>query len=237
MSDQLVQIFLLALLAMANPSLLAALTVMLLLPNPKQLMVAYLLGAYLTSISVGLVIVFALPGGSTESTSKYYGGPVEDIVAGALALIIAFILGTGRDRPLEDRRRAKRDAKLKARREAGKPTESLPLRLLSKGDPRIAFVVGIILSFPGVSYLDTLDHIHRLDPGDIATVALVVAFCLIQMLLLELPLLGYLFAPDATEERVTRFKAWMGRNGRNVAVVGAGVVGAWLVARGVITLL
>ena len=38
MSSQLLDIFLLSLLAMFNPSLLAAVTVMLLLPNPKRLM-------------------------------------------------------------------------------------------------------------------------------------------------------------------------------------------------------
>src|SRR6266481_2893115 len=90
MSSQLLDIFLLALLAMFNPSLLAAVTVMLLLPNPKRLMVGYLLGAYTTSITLGLVIVFSLSGSSTESTSKHTVGPVEDIVVGLLAVAIAF---------------------------------------------------------------------------------------------------------------------------------------------------
>jgi hypothetical protein len=45
MSSDLVDIFLLSLLAMLNLSLLAAVTVMLLLPNPKRLMLGYLLGA------------------------------------------------------------------------------------------------------------------------------------------------------------------------------------------------
>src|SRR5438067_7802804 len=99
MSSQLVDIFLLALLAMFNPSLLAAVTVMLLLPDPKRLMLGYLLGAYLTSITLGLVIVFALPGSGTESTSKHTIGPAEDIVLGLLLWAIAFVLQTGRDRP------------------------------------------------------------------------------------------------------------------------------------------
>lgn len=45
---------------MFNPTLLAAVTMMLLLPNPKRLMPGYLLGAYTTSITLGLVIVFSL---------------------------------------------------------------------------------------------------------------------------------------------------------------------------------
>ena len=237
MSSQLVDIFLLSLTAMFNPSLLAAVTVMLLLPNPKQLMFGYLLGAYLTSITLGLVIVFALPGSSTESTSKHTIGPLEDIVVGLLLWALAFVLLTGRDQPFQERRRQKKDAKLKAKQEAGKPTESLPLRMLGKGDPRVTFVVGILLSFPGVSYLDALDHIHRLNPGTLATVLLVLYFCVAQLLALEIPLIGYVFSPDRTQSTITRFRDWMGRRGRPAAVIAAAVLGLWLVARGVITLL
>jgi Sap, sulfolipid-1-addressing protein len=236
MNSDLLDIFLLALLAMANPSLLAAVTVMLLLPNPKRLMAGYLLGAYMTSITLGLVIVFNLRS-STQSTSKHTISPVEDIVVGLLALAIAFVLATGRDQPFQERRREKKDAKLKARQEAGKPTESLPLRMLGKGDPKVTFVVGAVLSFPGVSYLDALDHIHKLNPGTVPTVLLVVGFCLFQQILLEIPLLGYVFAPERTQDTVTRFRAWMGRKGRTAAVIGATVIGVWLLARGLITLL
>ena len=237
MSSDLVDIFLLGLVSTFNPSLLAAVTVMLLLPNPKRLMLGYLLGAYTTSITLGLLIVFSLHGSSTESTSKHTISPVEDIVVGVIAVAIAWVLRTGRDQPLQERRRKKKDAKLKAREEAGKPTESLPLRLLGKGDPRVTFVVGAVLSFPGVSYLDALDHIHKLNPGTVPTVLLVVGFCLLQQILLELPLLGYVFAPDGTQVRVNRFKAWIGRKGRTAVVIGATVIGLILTARGVIALL
>jgi len=181
--------------------------------------------------------VFSLHGSSTESTSKHTISPVEDIVVGVIAVAIAWILRTGRDQPLQERRRRKKDAKLKAREEAGKPTESLPLRLLGKGDPRVTFVVGAVLSFPGVSYLDALDHIHKLNPGTVPTVLLVVGFCLLQQILLELPLLSYVFAPEGTQDRVSRFKAWIGRKGRTAVVIGATVIGLILIARGVIALL
>jgi hypothetical protein len=237
MGSQLLDIFLLSLLSMFNPSLLAAVTVMLLLPSPKRLMAGYLLGAYMTSITLGLVIVFSLNGSSTESTSKHTISPVEDIVVGLLAVAIAFVLRTGRDQPYQERRRVKKEAKLKAREEAGKPTESLPLRMLGKGDPKVTFVVGAVLSFPGVSYLDALDHIHKLNPGTVPTVLLVIGFCLMQQILLEVPLLGYVFAPESTQDGINRFKAWMGRKGRPAATIGAGVIGVILIARGLITLL
>jgi hypothetical protein len=108
---------------------------------------------------------------------------------------------------------------------------------LGKGDPRVTFVVGAVLSFPGVSYLDALDHIHKLNPGTVPTVLLVVGFCLLQQILLELPLLSYVFAPEGTQDRVSRFKAWIGRKGRTAVVIGATVIGLILIARGVIALL
>jgi Sap, sulfolipid-1-addressing protein len=237
MNGDLVTIFLLSLAAMANPTLIAAVTVMLLLPEPKRLMFGYLLGAYLTSISVGLLIVFTLSGSSASSTGNHSVGPVEDLVVGALALALAFVLRTGRDRPFEERRRAKKEAKLEAKREAGKPTESLPLRLLGKGNPWLTFAVGAALSFPGVSYLAALTQIHKLKASTAATVLLVVAFCLVELLLLEVPLLGYVFAPERTQQLVSAFRSWIQRRGRTAVVIGATVIGVWLLIRGILSLL
>jgi hypothetical protein len=68
-------------------------------------------------------------------------------------------------------------------------------------------------------------------------VLLVLFACVVQQLFLELPLLGYVFAPDRTEHTLTRFRSWMSRRGRTAAIISAAVLGAWLIARGVITLL
>jgi hypothetical protein len=223
-------IFVLSLLAMFNPTLLAAVTIMLLLPNPKKLMLGYLLGAYLTSIGLGLLIVFSLHGSASVSTAHELG-PAEDIVVGLLALLVAYVLGTGRDAPLQERRRRRQEAK-----EAEKK-ESFPERMLGKGSARVTFALGVVLTFPGVSYLTALDRMAKLDAGVPATVLLVLGFCLMQQLLLELPLLGYTFAPDWTKDAVARFRVWLGRNGRRAGVTLAAAVGALLVLRGVITLL
>lgn len=233
MSD-LAQIFLLSLLAMFNPTLLAAVTLMLLLPSPKRLMLGYLLGAYTASISLGLVIVFALPESSATSTSKSTLSPAEDIVVGALLLLIAVVLATDRDRPLRERRERRKNEKQARNGEEEK--EALPMRLLGRGSPRIAFVVGLLLSFPGVAYLTALNHIHKLDVAALPTALLVVAFCLVQQLLLEVPLAGYFYAPEKTAEAVERFRAWLARNGRQAGIIVAAVLGALVLIRGIATL-
>src|SRR3954452_6496876 len=96
MSSDLLDIYLLALLSLLNPSLLAAVTVMLLLPSPKRLLFGYLLGAYLTSITLGLVIVFSFKSSSSVSTSKSTISPGIDIALGVIALVIAYVLYSGR---------------------------------------------------------------------------------------------------------------------------------------------
>ena len=56
---------------------------MLVLDNPKRLLLGYLLGAMMTSITLGLVIVFALGGSSSgTSTAKDTVNPVLDIALG-----------------------------------------------------------------------------------------------------------------------------------------------------------
>jgi hypothetical protein len=226
-------IFALALFAMFTPTLLAAVTVMMLLPNPKRLMLGYLLGAYTTSITLGLLIVFSLHGSDSVSTAKHTLGPGEDIVVGLLALLVAFVLGTDRDAPLQRRRQHRKEAK----GAAGEAKESWPERMLGRGSARVTFAVGVLLTFPGVSYLTALDRMAKLDVGVPETVALVVGFCLIQQLLLEVPLLGYAFAPERTQDAVARFRAWLGRNGRRAGIGVAAAIGVLLVIRGVVTLL
>lgn len=229
MSD-LGQIFFLSLLAMFNPTLLAAVTLMLLTEHPKRLMLGYLLGAYTTSITVGLAIVFVLHDSGAVSTSKQTIGPVEDLVIGGLLLLVAFVLGTDRDQPLRERRERRKEAK---QAKNGEKKEPLPMRLLGRGSPRIAFVVGVLLSFPGVSYLAGLSHIDKLEAGVAPTVLLVIGFCLMQQLLLEVPLVGYILRPEGTQRAVDGFRIWLGRNGRRAGITVAAVLGVLLVVRGI----
>jgi hypothetical protein len=225
-------IFGLALLTMCNPTLLAAVTVMMLLPNTKKLMFGYLLGAYLTSISLGMLIVFSLHSSGSVSTAKHTLGPAEDLVLGALALLIGFVLLTGRDEPLRERRQHRKEAK-----QRGEPKQPWPERLLGRGSARVTFAVGAVLSFPGVSYLTTLDRTAKLDASTVETALIVLVVCLIQQLLLELPLIGYAVAPDWTQNAVEGFRSWIERNGRRAAALVALTIGALLVLRGVVTLL
>jgi len=214
------QVILLSLTASLNPTLLTVTTVMLMLDRPKALMLGYLLGAYITSITLGLIIVFSLSNSGAVDETRNTLSPAVDIGLGVLALVAAFAIGSGRPR------REKRDK--------GAPRWQ---RELSKGSPRMAFVIGIALTLPGASYLAGLVSIHKLHYATTVTVLLVIGFNLVMLWLLELPLAGFFIAPDWTPGAVDRARGWVFRHARRVAVWGLSVIGALLVIKGVIGLI
>lgn len=227
----MISVFVSALAAVFNPSLLAAVTLMLLTPRPKRLMLGYLLGAYATSFGVGLAVIFSLHGSHLLSSSRHTLSPTADVIVGVIALAIAVALATDRDAPVRRWRARRRE-----RRADRSDRPSWQVRMLSKGSARVTFVVGALVSFPGVTYLNALHHINEMNAPALVAVLLVVFFCVMQQLILELPLLSYVFAPDWTPRAVERSRAWLHRRGRLIAVVLITVLGLLLILKGAVTL-
>jgi hypothetical protein len=204
--------------------------VMLVSANAKRLLFGYLLGAYLSTIGLGLVIVFALPSSGTVDTSQQSVAPAVDLALGLLALLVALVIGTGPHTKAEQRRERRKTADEKK----GPPRWR---QALDRGSPRASFAVGVVLSLPGASYLAALDLIHKQDLGTVPQVVSVIAYCLLALSLIEIPLLGYVFAPDQTVKMVGRFKAWITRDSRRIATIAALFVGVVLLVRGAIEIL
>jgi Sap, sulfolipid-1-addressing protein len=223
------QVILLSLTASLNPTLVAATTVMLLLDKPAKLMLGYLLGAYLTSITLGLVIVFSASNSSTANTTENTLSPAVDIALGALALVGAWVVWSGRVARRRERRRA---------RKAGKPDKGPPRwqRELSKGSARATFLIGMLLTLPGASYLAGLDHIHKLNYSTTETVLLVIGFNVVMLWLLEVPLVSFLVAPSWTPRAVERARAWVSRHAHTFAIRGLSLVGTLLIIKGIVGL-
>ncbi len=223
------RVFTLSLTAALNPTLLAAVTVMLALLSPKRLLSGYLVGALLTSLTCGLLLVFSLNGSSASSTAKHTVNPAIDFALGALILLITFVVATGRD----TRRRAR--AARKREEAKGKPPPRWK-RQLSKGSARDTFLAGALLSFPGGSYIAGMHALGEQHVGTAETVLVVIVFNLIMLMLLELPLLGYATRPEWTAATIARFNGWLSRSGGRVAVIGATVIGIALLVRGALNL-
>ena len=180
---------------------------MLLLRNPEQLMLGYWLGAMTTGIASGLVIVFALQD-SAEQSTKHTVSPLVQLVFAALLIVAAIALAKSKD---EDREKKPKKDKKPPRWQ----------RTLEKGNAWQTFVVGMLLSFPGASYLAALDRLIHLHYSAFAVVLIVVGFNLIQNLLLEIPMLAFKIWPTQTPAAIDRAKRG------SLATAGPTVSGGW----------
>src|SRR5262245_46453543 len=214
----LAEIFVLALASMVWPALVAVVVVALASPQPVRLLSVFLVASLLTTVTIGLVIVFVLRGSSLFSGSRPTFGPVVDLVAGAVALVAGLVVRSG------------------GRNEAKDPGPTWTERTLSRGAP-LAFVAGVVLNVaPGVFPFVAMKNIAELDYSPAASAALVVGFYLIMFLPAEVPLGCYLVAPARTAVEVGRFNSWLARNVRRIAAITLFVVGAYLVVRGIVGL-
>jgi Sap-like sulfolipid-1-addressing protein len=220
-------VLLLALTAALNPTLVAASTLMMVLPNPRKLMLGYLLGALATSISLGLVIVFTIEDSSAVSTTKKTVSPAATMVLGAVAVVVAFVLGSG----LYDRAAERRRARKRPRGENAPPRWQ---RMLGRGSARVTFLVGAMLTLPGASYLAGLSRIDHLNDAPATTVLVIVGFNMVMLALLEVPLICFLVAPDWTPRAIKRSTEWIRPRARRFGVSAFAVVGTLLLTKGLI---
>jgi MFS family permease len=221
----LINVLVLAIASGVSPAILAVVIVVLHRPRPQRLLAAYLLGGMLTSIAVGVAIVTSLNELELFSGSSPAADPIVNFTVGALALIVAYVLFTDRDARLEERRRERL-----ASRPARDPWSE---RVLNRGTAPIAFAVGVALNLPGAFYLVALKDIAQGQDGTGRQLFAIVVFNLIMFVLAEVPLLGYSFAPEATQQKVEGLNGWMASHARQIVTAVATAVGLYLVARGI----
>ena len=204
------------------PILLVVVLVALRAPHPVRLLASFLVAALLTTLTVGLVIIYALQGTDLVSTSRDSFDPAVQIAVGSIAIVAAILI---------------------RRRSANAPVVESPAadsgrieQMLERGAP-LAFVAGIVLNlFPGFFPLIALKDIAELDEGFATTVALVLGFYVIMFALIEVPLVGYLVAPAWTAQATARFNVWLRENASRLAVGALAIVGLFLVVSGIVNI-
>jgi hypothetical protein len=222
------RVFLFALTAALNPTLLTATTVMLLLPNPKRLMLGYLAGAYTTGIIVGIAIVEWLHNSGAVNTTKHTLAPGVDFALGVIALIAAYTVWSGHVARVRARRREKHADHPK------KPPKWQ--QALSGGTARTTFVIGLLLSFPGASYLASLTTLDKQNLGTAENVLVIIAVNVVMLVLLEVPLVAFALEPERTPLAIERFRGWMARSGAQALAIALAVIGTALIIRAILAI-
>ena len=218
------EVFVIAVVAALDAGLLAAAVVMLGRPRPARQLLAYLIGGMTFSIIIGLLIVFALRGSSLLRGPDKSTRAVIEVAAGALLVVIAAAVLSGRQVQWHPRRSRKRDTE--------HARQSLPERALGHDSLWIAWAAGAAYSWPGAEYLAGLALLAKLNASPVANVGAILGFNVVMFALIELPLLGLALLPDRTQALTEKLNTWMTSHRRTLIVIVAGAGGAYLLISG-----
>jgi len=218
--NTLLELLLLAIASAFYPLLLAVVIIFLGRPHPKMLLLYFLAGALLVSISIGITAVNVLDAADIGSSARGTVNAAFYLVIGTAAVIIgAHFLRTA----------------AKPKKDSPKP--SMTQRVLTKDSSWLVFALGMLLNLPGLWYLLGLKNIALGDFSKTEEVLLILGFNVIMFAFVEIPLVGYTFAPDWSRRLVNRLNAWLHRNGRHLGGWIAVALGIYLITRGIIAAL
>jgi Sap, sulfolipid-1-addressing protein len=190
--------------------------------KPERILLGFLAGGLLATITIGSLIVFSLDEtsiGSSPSTSTT--SAILDFALAGFAFLCAWILAHRPEKP-------KKPPSAKKQQRAERTRKAI-----ERGAP-LAFVAGILLNIvPGVFPIIALKDIAGAGYSHSEVVATLFVFYVIMFSLVELPIVGYVFAGDWTGTQVGRFNTWLTNNHRRVAVWVLVAGGCYLGARGI----
>ncbi len=201
----------LAVLAAISPTALLVAAVFLGSSRPRETLLFYLIGALIMSAVMGVVVLVALRAGGFSLPSHRTDRYGLRLGLGILFVLAGLVLLRRKPKPPDPTR----------------PQSGLLSRLTSTPTVSSAFLTGILVFAPGVTFIAAVQVVATAN-ADLEITAVGLAIIVgINVSLVWLPLLAYLAAPDLTTRRLIAFNAWLRRNGRMIfsaVLVAAGVI-------------
>ena len=222
-----------AVLAALSPTALLITAVYLGSAQPRTTVLCYLAGAVLVStvLGIGLLLVlryghFQLPGNRT---------PRYGLRLGLGLLILAAIAVVARRKPI-------------LLGLPGQPGQPLPpgqsgqgkgivSRLVSSPAPVTAFVAGVLVFMPALTFIAAIQVIATARAGIPLSALGLVIVVVINAAFIWLPFLAYLAAPELTTRKLTAFNGWLRAHGRILLSLALLVAGVILVVNGLVGLI
>jgi hypothetical protein len=181
-------------------------TVMLNRPRPVLQLLAFLSGGFVMGTTVGLVVLFLFR--PRILGSAHFSLPKVQIAIGVLTLLVAAVVGT---KVLSGRF---------SRVHAGTRTR----RLLNGRSLWVAGTAGLGIALPSIDYLAVLAVILASGATAATQVGALLMFNVVAFALVEIPLVGYLVAPERTRALMGALQGWLqSRSPRAVAALLAGL--------------
>jgi hypothetical protein len=166
---------------------------------------------------------------------------------GALALVVAALVGSGVAGRLRDRVQSRRagdqpadkpvntgDGRLSLEKVPG--FDKLPRRAqdaLRSESPWLAWIDGVAIGMPTAYYVAAIAAILKSGIGASGQIGALLVFTLVAFAVAEIPLVSFAVAPEATRARIDQFYTWISTHQRLVVTILAGAVGIYLILIGI----
>jgi hypothetical protein len=209
-----------ALLAAISPTALLVLAVFLGSDNPRRTSMFYLIGALIMTAISGVAALLVIRYVGLNLPNRHAPRYGVRLGLGVLALAAAAFINW-RQAPPPD---------------PDKPKQGLMSRLIAEPRPVTAFVAGLLLFAPSVTFLGAVQVIATAQASVATTVAALVVVFAISLLIVWLPLLGYLAAPDWTTGKLKAVNGVLRTHGRTILMACLVIVGLILVINGALGL-
>jgi hypothetical protein len=210
----------LALLAALSPSTLLVSAVYLGSARPRLVGAAYLAGAIVMSVVMGLVVIVILRNTGLDHHSQRTPRYGLRLGLGLLMLAAGAFLARRKPRPPDP----------------GRPNQGLVSKMIANPAPGSAFAVGLLLFAPGVTFIAAVQVIATANADIEQTTTAIIVVVVTNALLVWLPLLVHIFAPGPTTRYLTAFNGWLRANGNKILIAVLLVGGVIVALNGILGL-
>jgi hypothetical protein len=207
----------LALLAALSPTALLVAAVYLGSARPRLTATFYLIGAVAMSLVTGVIILLVLRAANLNRPAEHTPRYELRLILGILLLLAALVVARRKPKPPDP----------------DKPASGIVNKLVANPVPWSAFVAGLLIFAPGVTFLAALQVIATSNAGNVETAVAIIVVVVINVLLVWLPIVAHIIFPNRTTRYLTAFNGWLRSHGQAILTVVLIVVGLILVGNGI----
>ncbi len=207
----------LALLSALSPTALLIAAIYLGSARPGLTSMFYLIGATAMSLVMGVVVLLVLRSVGLNHPDQHTPRYGLRLGLGVLLLAAAVFVAVRKPRQPDP----------------AKAQHGLVSRMVAEPAPLSAFLVGLLVFAPGVTFIAALQVIATAQSGPDLTVLAVILVGVINVLLVWLPIMLHRVAPKATERHLKAFNYWIRAHGSTVLMGVLTVAGGIMVFDGI----
>ena len=207
----------LALLAALSPTALLIAAVYLGSARPRLVTAFYLAGAVLMSLIMGVILLAVLRSANLQRPAEHTPRYELRLILGILLLVAAVVVARRTPRPPDP----------------DKPPKGIVAKMVADPKPRSAFLVGLLIFAPGVSFFAAVQVIATAQASFNLTAIALILVVVINVLLVWLPIVIHLVAPGVATRYLTAFNGWLRAHGKLILICVLAVVGGIMIINGI----